>query len=75
MSTDLTFVTNEPGNNLRDRADFPACPPLKFGSTILERTPSIGRTRPHPFAKKAVRMWLEQKGVRTERHVPIGGQM
>jgi hypothetical protein len=30
---------------------------------------------PTPFAKKAVRMWLEQKGVRAERHVPIGGQM
>src|SRR5438132_2509979 len=52
MSTDLTFVTNEPGNNLRDRADFPACPPLKFGSTILDRTPSIGRTRPHLLPKK-----------------------
>jgi hypothetical protein len=29
---------------------------------------------PKPFAKKAVRMWLEQKGVRAERHVPISGQ-
>ena len=30
---------------------------------------------PKPFAKKAVRMWLEQKGVRAERHVPISGQI
>jgi hypothetical protein len=33
-------------------ADFPACPPLKFGSTILGRTPSIGRKRPNLLPKK-----------------------
>jgi hypothetical protein len=30
---------------------------------------------PTLFAKKAVRMGLEQKDVRAERHVPISGQM
>src|SRR5260370_42188970 len=30
----------------------PPCPPLKFGSTILERTPSIGRKRRNLLPKK-----------------------
>jgi hypothetical protein len=55
-------------------ADFPACPPLKFGSTTRTNTVHW-QEAPKPFAKKAVRMWLEQKGVRAERHVPISDQM
>jgi hypothetical protein len=49
--TETLSVVTFPSLILR-LADFPAWPLLKFGSTILERTPSVGRQRPNLLPKK-----------------------
>ena len=55
-------------------ADFPRVPATQIWQHDPRTNTVHWQEAPKPFAKKAVRMWLEQKGVRAERHVPIGGQ-
>lgn len=54
---------------------FPRVPATQIWQHDLRTNTVHWQEAPKPFAKKAVRMWLEQKGVRAERHVPISGQM
>jgi hypothetical protein len=55
--------------------EFPRVPATQIWQHDPRTNTVHWQEAPTPFAKKAVRMWLEQKGVRAERHVPIGGQM